>query len=129
MRGFLGGSSLIVALCLLLAGGGPTACGGGDKATGPKQLGCSDAQWSFFGGQVPQISFVLSCSSIDVTYTGTGSDQFGRTLGYTYAYQCQDGSERQTGSVSSIQYNALGQALGWDYTVNGQLCGHVTHTP
>jgi hypothetical protein len=132
VRGVLGGSGLIIALCLLLAGGGPAACrSAADKATGPRRLGCADAQWSRIGGsEVFYISFVLSCSGgYASSYTGTGTDQFGRTTGYNYSYGCQDGSERQTGSVSNIQYNDLGQVLGVDYSVNGQSCGHVTFVP
>jgi hypothetical protein len=131
MRGVLGGSGLIIALCLLLAGGGPTACSSAaDKATGPTRLGCTDARWSFVGGGVPYISFVLSCSGgYASSYTGTGTDQFGRTTGYNYSYGCQGGSELQTGSVFNIQYNDLGRVLGVDYSVNGQSCGHVTFVP
>jgi hypothetical protein len=125
MRGTIGLVGRLVCLCMVSAGGGSTACGA-DKATGPAQLGCSDARWT--SRSPPQISFILSCSEISVDLTGTGRDQFGRVLGYTYTYGCTDGSQSASGSVSNIQYNDLGEALGWDYSVNGHSCSHVTVT-
>lgn len=118
---------------LLFGGSAIAACGGGsDGATGPS-IKCSDASFSFPGSQQwPQIQFVLGpCpnNSYDASYTGVTYDQFSRVTSYDYTYGCSNGAQRQAGRVSNIQYNNLGQALSWDYSLNGSSCGHVVRSP
>ncbi len=131
----LGSIGLVTRLCLgVVTGTGLVSCGGGggggDGPTAPS-ISCKDAQWSFIGGnQTPNISFVLGCSGgLDFTMSNALRDQFSRVTAYDYEYKCANGTQRNTGRVSNIQYNNLGQALSWDFTVNGTQCGRVTITP
>lgn len=98
-----------------------TGCGGGDDddGTGPgNQSLCSSA--SFSNGA--EIGFNLGCNSYDVSVSGITYDQFSRVTSYNYDISCTGGSNRRSGRVYNITYNNLGQALTWDYTVNGQTC-------
>ncbi|NUQ13513.1 MAG: hypothetical protein HUU26_14485 [Gemmatimonadaceae bacterium] len=98
-----------------------TGCGGGDDddGTGPgNQSLCASA--SFSNGA--EIGFNLGCNSYDVSVSGITYDQFSRVTSYNYDISCTGGSNRRSGRVYNITYNNLGQALTWDYTVNGQTC-------
>jgi hypothetical protein len=98
-----------------------TACsGGGDSATGPSSStsACNDASFDSSAG----IAFNLGCSSVSVSVSGITYDSFSRRTSYNYDMSCSNGTNRKTGRVYNITYNNLGQALTWDFTVNGTTC-------
>ena len=121
---------LLIGFALLTLSSGAAGCGEDDDGpTGPKLKTCAEATFVFIGGSsLPRINFPgMPCSGgLNETLTGTSSDQFGRTTSYTYSIQCSDGSNRQTASVTNITYNNLGQAVSWNFTVNGANCGQRT---
>lgn len=114
--------ALLSVCLLLLAGVAPaavTGCsGGGDDPTGPSADVCSEAS---FGSQA-EIGFDLDCGTYVASVTGIAYDQFSRVKSYNYDISCSGGSNRRAGRVYNIAYNELGQALTWDYTVNGSTC-------
>lgn len=98
-----------------------TACsGGGDSSTGPSSAtsACGDASFDSSAG----IGFNLGCSSVSVSVSGITYDNFSRRTSYNYDISCANGTNRKTGRVYNITYNNLGQALTWDFTVNGSTC-------
>ena len=98
-----------------------TACSGSkgsDAATGPTSSPCTEASFDSGAG----IAFNLGCNSVSVSVSGITYDQFSRRTSYNYDMSCSNGSNRKTGRVYNISYNSLGQALTWDYTVNGTTC-------
>jgi hypothetical protein len=54
--------------------------------------------------------------------SGITYDSFSRRTSYNYDMSCSNGTNRKTGRVYNITYNNLGQALTWDFTVNGTTC-------
>jgi hypothetical protein len=96
------------------SGGG----GGGDKVTAPTTNLCAEAS---FDSQV-NIGFNMGCSTLNVSISAITYDQFSRRRSYNYDISCAGGTNRKTGSVTNITYNNIGQALTWDYTVNGTSC-------
>jgi hypothetical protein len=98
---------------------GSVACSGGsDGPTAAKVDPCTTASFDSRAG----IGFQLGCSSVTVSVSGITYDQFGRRTSYNYDMSCADGSNRKQGRVSNIAYNSIGEALTWDYTVNGASC-------
>lgn len=109
---------LAPALVLLLFAGptATTACGGEDP-TAPDV--CSIVSLSRSGN----IGIDFPCSSLDVSVSGIQYDQFGRPTAYTFDYKCNaGGSGHYSGSVASIRWNDLGEALGATVTINGTTC-------
>lgn len=46
---------------------------------------------------------MLGCTSQEYNTSNAARDQFGRVTSYDYEYKCADGSQRQSGRLSSIQ--------------------------
>jgi len=117
-------SAILSALAIAAAVSAPVAVsgcsksGGGDNVTAPASSACSEASFDSSAG----IGFSLGCSSISFSVSGITYDQFSRKTSYNYDVSCTGGSNRKTGRVYNITYNNLGQALTWDYTVNGTTC-------
>jgi hypothetical protein len=98
-----------------------TGCGGGGGgSTGPSNTANLCAEASF--DSQANIGFSLGCSTLNVSVSGITYDQFSRKKSYNYDISCSGGGNRKAGSVSNITYNNLGQALTWDFTVNGTTC-------
>ena len=123
MRGLFGTASTVT--CLIAAAtvsASVTGCSkSGSDATGPTgstASACSEASFDSSAG----IGFSLGCNSVSVSVSGITYDQFSRRKSYNYDISCADGTKRKTGSVTNITYNSLGQALTWDYSVNGTSC-------
>lgn len=113
-------ASLFVAAALTLSVSA-TGCSKSDGTTGPSGSTTSACTEASFDGSAG-IGFSLGCSSISVSVSGITYDQFSRRKSYSYDIACSDGTKRKTGTVSNITYNGIGQALTWDYTVNGTSC-------
>lgn len=114
-----------VAVLVTLLGFMPvamTGCskGGSDSATGPTSTAsaCSSASFDSSAG----IGFALGCNSVSASISGITYDQFSRRTAYNYDISCADGTNRKQGRVSNVVYNNIGQALTWDFTVNGTSC-------
>lgn len=97
-----------------------TGCSGGDDdgPTGPVSNPCAEASFSTDA----EIGFNLGCSTINASVSGITYDQFSRVTAYNYDISCSGGTPRKVGRVYNITYNNIGQALTWDYTVNGTTC-------
>lgn len=111
---------LTILTAVIVGPAAVTGCsgGGGDKATAPAANPCAEASFDSSAG----IGFALGCNSVNVSVTGITYDQFSRRTAYNYDISCSDGSKRKTGRVYNVTYNSIGQALTWDYTVNGATC-------
>ena len=111
-----------LVLAALLLPVSVTGCSGGgdddDGPTTPASNPCSEATFSTSA----EIGFNLGCSTINASVSGITYDQFSRVVAYNYDISCAGGSNRKTGRVYNITYNNIGQALTWDYTVNGATC-------
>ncbi len=117
---FGGFASLCFVLLATLLPAGVTGCSGGDgdEATGPAPNPCAEASFS----SSAEIGFNLGCGTYNASVSGITYDQFSRVIAYNYDISCAGGSDRRAGRVYNIAYNNLGQALSWDYTVNGATC-------
>jgi hypothetical protein len=98
-----------------------TGCSGGDDdggTTGPPPANpCNEASFS----SRAEIGFNLNCSgSYTSNVSGITYDQFSRVIAYNYSISC--GGQTKSGRVYNITYNNIGEALSWDYTVNGATC-------
>lgn len=94
-------------------------CSGGDDggSTGPTPNPCNEASFS----SRAEIGFNLNCSgSYTSSVSGITYDQFSRVVAYNYSIAC--GGQTKSGRVYNITYNNRGEALTWDYTVNGATC-------
>ena len=114
--------AFVVTVVVAIVGTSPVALGacskgGGGDATAPASQ-CGDAQFD----NRAQIAFALGCNSVSVSLSGVTYDQFNRPTSYNYDFSCSGGSNRKTGRVYNITWNNLGQALTWDFTVNGSQC-------
>lgn len=113
-------ATLLFAGLMSIAPVAMTGCSGGDDGgtTGPPPSNaCNEASFS----SRAEIGFNLNCSG---TYTSSVSgityDQFSRVTSYNYSISC--GGQTKSGRVYNITYNNFGEALTWDYTVNGTTC-------
>lgn len=119
----VGSGGVATFVLVLVLGVSPmaiTGCSGGDDGgpAGPVSNPCSEASFS----SNAEIGFDLGCNTISASISGITYDQFSRVIAYNYDISCQGGSNRKVGRVYNITYNNLGQALTWDYTVNGATC-------
>jgi hypothetical protein len=108
-------------LLAVLAPASVSGCSGGDDddPTGPPASNpCSEATFS----SNAEIGFNLGCNTINASVSGITYDQFSRVIAYNYDVSCSGGGNRKVGRVYNITYNSVGQALTWDYTVNGATC-------
>jgi hypothetical protein len=115
-------SSLSVFLFAIVLSATPvaiTGCSGGDDGgtTGPAPNPCGEASFS----SRAEIGFNLNCSgTYSSSVSGITYDQFSRVTAYNYSISC--GGQTRSGRVYNITYNNIGEALTWDYTVNGATC-------
>ena len=113
-------SCLLVALFAILPAA-VSACSGGDDDGGPAAPPpnpCAEASFS----SRAEIGFNLGCSTYSSSVSGITYDQFSRVTAYNYDISCTGGSSRRAGRVYNITYNNFGEALTWDFTVNGATC-------
>lgn len=95
-----------------------TGCGGDDDSTEPEVNICTQVSFSSRG----ELNVPLRCNSINSQVSDIRYDQFSRPIAYNFNMSCTDGSQRFSGSVTSITWNNLGQALTMAVTVNGKSC-------
>ncbi len=120
--GTIASAGILIAALAVVSVGATGCSGGGDKATGPSGSSSASAcsQASFDSSAA--IGFNLGCNSVSFGISGITYDQFSRRTSYNYEMSCSDGTNRKVGRVYNITYNSIGQALTWDYTVNGTTC-------